>query len=53
MRERNKEYTKIAKLLDDFNFSPDELFFKKMITDLITPEMTVLANCLTVEHNEL
>ena len=53
MRERNKEYVKIAMLLDEFKFRPDELFFKKMITDLITPEMVVLANCLTAEHNEL
>ena len=53
MKERNKEYALIQKLLDEFHFSPDENFFKKMITDLILPEITVLEACLTPEHQEL
>ena len=53
MRERNKEYATITKLLKEHKFGPDEMFYKKMITDLITPEMEVLDDCLEPEHNEL
>ena len=53
MKDRNKEYALIQKLLNEFDFSPDEKFFKKMITDLIVPEITVLEACLTPDHQEL